>query len=75
MRGSALIVAIVNQCEMERSTGLQRSLARRIGGSHRFTNVNSLPKYRFIDILLYMWETCYTSTMVRREHPTININL
>lgn len=52
MRGSALIVAIVNQCEMERSTGLQRSLARRIGGSRRFTNVNSLPKYRFIDILL-----------------------
>lgn len=75
MRGSALIVVIVNQCEMERSRGLQRSLARRIGGSRRFTNVNSLPKYRFIDILLYMWETCYTSTMVRREHPTININL
>lgn len=66
-------------CELsanwKRSAGFALSLARQSGGGRRLTNVNSLPKSRFIDTLLYMWETCYTSTMVRREHPTININL
>lgn len=29
-------------------------------------------KYKFIDILRHMWETCYPGTIDGGEHPTVN---